>query len=203
MTDFAHAFYEFAQSIEAESRLRLAPTPSGYLHIGNALNFVLNWLAAKCIRMDSGKGAAAIYLRIDDLDTDRLKPAYMQDVFETLEWLQLNWDACPALPPEQEKPYLNAFPAYRKAIFQSSNTKLYFQTLDRLRATGLLFACKKSRRDLVAYADGYPPEFRDQGISLDDPEVFEPQMVVYASRAASWDHMDAALPSFAVMPPMG
>lgn len=39
--------------------------------------------------------------------------------------------------------------------------------------------------------------------SLDDPEVFEPQMVVYASRAASWDHMDAALPSFAVMPPMG
>ena len=38
--------------------------------------------------------------------------------------------------------------------------------------------------------------------SLDDPEVFQPQMVVYASRAPSWDHMDGSLPSFAIMPPM-
>lgn len=37
--------------------------------------------------------------------------------------------------------------------------------------------------------------------SLDDPEVFKPQLVVYASRAPSWDHMDAALPRFAQMPP--
>lgn len=37
--------------------------------------------------------------------------------------------------------------------------------------------------------------------SLDDPEVFSPQMIVYASRAPSWDHMDSALPSFATMPP--
>jgi hypothetical protein len=36
--------------------------------------------------------------------------------------------------------------------------------------------------------------------SLDDPEVFKPQMVVYTERAASWDHMDGTLPSFAAMP---
>jgi hypothetical protein len=36
--------------------------------------------------------------------------------------------------------------------------------------------------------------------SLDDPEVFKPQMVVYTDRAATWDHMDVALPSFAAMP---
>jgi hypothetical protein len=38
--------------------------------------------------------------------------------------------------------------------------------------------------------------------SLDDMEVFQPQMVVYASRAPSWDHMDPGLPSFAIMPPI-
>lgn len=37
--------------------------------------------------------------------------------------------------------------------------------------------------------------------SLDDPEVFKPQMIVYTDRAATWDHMDPALPSFAAMPP--
>ncbi len=58
---WAAEFLAFARTITPAARLRLAPTPSGYLHLGNALNFTLNWLAA---RVHPG---AQLLLRIDDL----------------------------------------------------------------------------------------------------------------------------------------
>lgn len=68
---------------------RLAPTPSGYLHAGNAVNFLLvRWLAD-----DLG---ARVVLRIDDLDTDRSRPAYVDDIFAVLDWLGIAWDEGPS-----------------------------------------------------------------------------------------------------------
>ena len=58
---------------------RIAPTPSGYLHIGNALSFVLTAAIAK-------RRNANLLLRIDDLDRERVEPQYIDDVFETLEF---------------------------------------------------------------------------------------------------------------------
>ena len=48
---------------------------------------------------------------------------------------------------------------------------------------------------------GMPGMLFVRASSLDDPDVFHPQMIVYTDRAAKWDHMDASLPSFAAMPP--
>ncbi|MFN0213703.1 MAG: glutamate--tRNA ligase family protein [Saprospiraceae bacterium] len=132
--------------------MRLAPTPSGFLHIGNALNFTLNWLAAKACGGSPMKGSfASLFLRIDDLDNDRTRPEYLADIFETLQWLKLDWDADP--------------------IFQSNNVQRYDLVLNDLHQRGMLFACKKSRQELAAFEGQYPLEFREQNLSLDAPDV--------------------------------
>ena len=72
---------------------RIAPTPSGYLHVGNAVNFVLtHWLA----RVQRGR----LLLRIDDFDTDRARHAYLEDVFRTLDWLAIDIDDGPSGPAD-------------------------------------------------------------------------------------------------------
>ena len=138
-----------------DSRLRLAPTPSGYLHAGNACNFVLNWMAARLY-----PGKVQLLLRIDDLDAERKRPEYVQDVFDTLNWLGLDWDEGPRNVPDFEANWS-----------QHQRIPLYEQALSQLREADLLFACGKSRRDLAPFDGGYPPEFRNQQLSLDQKDV--------------------------------
>ncbi|QKG53163.1 glutamate--tRNA ligase family protein [Hymenobacter sp. BRD67] len=70
---------------------RLAPTPSGYLHLGNAVNFVLTWLLVR-------RAGGTLHLRIDDLDRARLRRAYLDNIFKTIEWLGLDYDHGPSGP---------------------------------------------------------------------------------------------------------
>ncbi|MCK6694385.1 MAG: glutamate--tRNA ligase family protein [Thermoanaerobaculia bacterium] len=154
MDSFAQGYARFIRSAGPGSRFRLAPTPSGFLHAGNAVNFTLNWLAA---RLHPG---ARVLLRIDDLDADRKRPEYVQDIFDTLNWLGLDWDEGPRDPDDFENNWS-----------QHLRLPLYFNALDELRGGGYLFACGKSRRDLERFQGKYPPEFRNQHLSLDDPNV--------------------------------
>ncbi|MDR2099484.1 MAG: hypothetical protein LBP40_01485 [Campylobacteraceae bacterium] len=64
---------------------RIAPTPSGYIHAGNALNFILTYILAKHI-------GAKIELRIDDIDQNRSKKEFIDDIFKTLRKLGIVWD---------------------------------------------------------------------------------------------------------------
>jgi len=153
-TPFGSEFWVFCRTVTPASRLRLAPTPSGYLHIGNALNFVLNWLAT---RQCPG---ARLFLRIDDLDADRARPEYVQDVFDTLEWLGLDWDEGP----------LNATD-FDATWSQRHRLPQYLGVLEALRRSGRVFACTKSRNDLAPYKGQFPLHFRDQGLSPDLPGV--------------------------------
>jgi glutamyl-tRNA synthetase len=66
-------------------RVRFAPSPTGYLHIGSARTFIFNWLYA---RQNNG----AIILRIDDTDVERNTEASLNSIFEGLNWLGLGWD---------------------------------------------------------------------------------------------------------------
>jgi glutamyl/glutaminyl-tRNA synthetase len=72
---------------------RLAPTPSGYLHLGNALNLLITW---HFVRSHQGK----LILRIDDADSTRTRPQYVEDIFKTLEWLGIDWDMGPSGPDD-------------------------------------------------------------------------------------------------------
>ncbi|MFN0173530.1 MAG: glutamate--tRNA ligase family protein [Saprospiraceae bacterium] len=171
MDSFSQQFFDFSRTVTSESRLRLAPTPSGFIHRGNALNFVLNWLAAKSSMLYAPDIAPAkIFLRIDDLDSDRNRPEYVQDIFDSLEWLKLTWDS--DLYQSTNLPAI-AIPkaGHPSPTYQSSNLLRYSKILEMLREQNLLFACRKSRRDLEQYDNVYPPEFREQGLSLDDPDV--------------------------------
>ena len=153
MSLFGPHFRTFVQSVGTDCQLRLAPTPSGYLHTGNALNFVLNWMAA---RYNKGK----LLLRIDDLDADRKRPEYVQDIFDSLDWLGLDWDQGPRSVADFENNWS-----------QHLRIPHYHKQLDQLRAAGLLFACRKSRSELAPYQGVYPTAFREQGLSLDDSDV--------------------------------
>lgn len=109
---------------------RLAPTPSGFLHLGNAFSFLLTWLHAR-------RQAGHILLRIDDLDAERKRPEFVDDVFTSLHWLGIDWDQGPADATDFEKNWT-----------QQSRLSLYHEALASLRARDLLFACTCSRTQL-------------------------------------------------------
>lgn len=102
---------------------RLAPSPTGRLHLGHARTFAL---AAARARAAGGR----LLMRIDDLDTARCRPEFAAAALEDLAWLGLRWEE----PP----------------IVQSARLERYRLALARLHAAGLVFPCHRSRRDLAA-----------------------------------------------------
>ena len=116
---------------------RFAPTPSGYLHIGNGFNFVLTWLHA---RTRGGN----ILLRIDDLDKGRVRPEYVEDVFRTLDWLGLDWDEGPFGPSDLERKWS-----------QHLRLDRYRSAIDELAFREIAFACALSRVQIIQ-SGGYP-----------------------------------------------
>ena len=150
MDDFRNAFSAACfEPSRSPCKVRLAPTPSGFLHVGNALNFVFNALLAK---LQNGR----IVLRIDDMDSERCKPAYLQDIFDTLHWLQIEWDE----GPEDLKDFESHWS-------QRHRIKQYKSALHSLASKDLLYACAKSRKELSLFAPSYPPDLRTQGLHLE------------------------------------
>src|ERR1700681_647407 len=66
-------------------RVRFAPSPTGYLHIGGARTFIFNWLYAR-------HNQGVMILRIDDTDVERNTQSSLDSIFEGLQWLDLSWD---------------------------------------------------------------------------------------------------------------
>ena len=102
-------------------RGRFAPTPSGPLHLGNVRTALLSWLRA---RLSNGQWL----LRVDDLDTPRIRPGAIESVLQDLRWLGLNWDG--------------------PLVMQSRRRGLYGSFLSTFRRQGYLYPCRCSRREL-------------------------------------------------------
>ena len=110
---------------------RIAPTPSGFLHEGNLVNFLL----VQRLATDVG---ADIALRIDDMDVFRLRPDYVEDIFRCLEWLGIEWQAGPRDMAE-----------YEAQAPVEDRAERYFERLEDMAKAGLpAFVCACSRRDL-------------------------------------------------------
>jgi glutamyl/glutaminyl-tRNA synthetase len=118
---------------------RLAPSPTGLLHLGHARTFRL---AATRARAAGGR----LYLRIDDLDTARCRPEFTTAALDDLRWLGLDWE----LP----------------VITQSSRLPAYRAALAQLHSARLIYPCHRSRKDLVnalsAPHENGAPHFDDE-----------------------------------------
>ena len=110
-------------------RGRLAPSPTGYLHLGHARTF---WIAHQRARAASGK----LVLRNEDLDWQRCKPEFVQAMYEDLRWLGLDWDEGPDIG--------GPFAPY----CQSERRNIHLECWRRLRDGGFIYPCSCSRRDL-------------------------------------------------------
>lgn len=138
-------------------KTRLAPTPSGFLHLGNAFNFVLTWLVA---RSQQGQ----LHLRIDDIDAERRRAEYVEDIFASLEWLGLDYDTGPGGPDDFYQHHSQQLPEKQQQ---------YAHLLNELWQAEKLFACTCSRSEIRRRStDGlYPGTCRQKALSRDMPRA--------------------------------
>ena len=113
---------------------RLAPSPTGGLHLGHARTFLIAWLAA---RHAGGK----VILRIEDLDATRVRAEAAATAITDLQWLGLDWD---------EGPFV-----------QSQRADFYAQALNRLMAAELVYPCTCTRAEIERAASA--PHAEDEG----------------------------------------
>ncbi len=117
-------------SIEAKYRGRIAPSPTGFLHLGHARTF---WIAQERAKENCG----ALILRNDDLDTARCKPEFVTAMYEDLRWVGFNW---------QEGPDCGGpFAPYS----QSERRTFYWAAFEKLRSDGFVYPCNCSRQEVL------------------------------------------------------
>src|SRR5271163_30924 len=107
-----------ATTNETEVRVRFAPSPTGYLHVGGARTALFNWLYA---RGAASHGRGKMILRIEDTDAERNKPELVEGIITALAWLGIDWDEGP--------------------FYQSQRTALYREAALKLLANGTAFLC--------------------------------------------------------------
>jgi glutamyl-tRNA synthetase len=113
---------------------RLAPSPTGGLHLGHARSFLIAWLAAR-------QAGGRVVLRIEDLDASRVRPEASTAAVADLAWLGLDWD---------EGPHV-----------QSERRHLYATALECLKRSGSIYPCTCTRGDIAAAASA--PHAEDEG----------------------------------------
>ncbi len=124
-------------SSSAVPRLRFAPSPTGYLHVGGARTALFNWLFAR-------HTGGTFVLRIEDTDLERSTSEMVQGILDGLRWLGLDWDEGP--------------------FFQTQRMDLYRAAAEKLAASGHAYFCFCSKEELeqrraAATAAGRPPRY--------------------------------------------
>lgn len=110
---------------KSQHRGRLAPSPTGAQHVGNARTYLIAWLRAR-------SGSASLPLRIEDIDSPRIKAGASDLILQDLRWLGLDWDGGP--------------------VIQSQRLPLYEQALQRLKENDLVYPCTCTRSDVAQAA---------------------------------------------------
>src|SRR5512136_976641 len=122
-------------------RLRFAPSPTGYLHIGGARTALFNWLWAR-------HTGGTFVLRIEDTDRERSTQEAVEAIFEGMRWLGLDWDEGPGVGGPHG-PY-----------FQMQRLDLYRSCAEKLVREGRAYACYCSKEELDALREQAKAEKR-------------------------------------------
>lgn len=143
-------------------RVRIAPSPTGNLHIGTARTAVFNWLFAR-------HHGGTFILRIEDTDLERSRPEYTDNILAGLRWLGLNWDEGP--------------------FFQSQRLHLYKAAVEQLLERGLAYRCYTTSEELEALreaqkARGEAPRYdnRHRHLTPEQRAAFEAEGRSYVIR---------------------
>jgi glutamyl-tRNA synthetase len=120
-------------------RVRFAPSPTGFFHVGSARTALFNWLFAR-------QSGGVLILRIEDTDIERNEDRHIEGIQRALEWLGLDWDEGP--------------------FFQSQRGDLYHAAIDKLLADGVAYPCDCTPEAVQARggASGYDGFCRDRGL---------------------------------------
>lgn len=110
-------------SVRQRGCTRLAPSPTGALHLGNARTFLVTWALAR-------QQGLRVVLRIEDLDTPRVKPGVIDQTIDTLRWLGLDWDQGPIIQSEEGSPHHRA-------------------AMEALAAKRMVYPCVRTRREIA------------------------------------------------------
>ncbi len=144
-------------------RTRFAPSPTGFLHVGNIRTALFSWVWAR-------HTGGTFILRIEDTDRDRIVPGALESILESLRWLGLHWDE----GPEVGGPY--------GPYFQSERLDLYRQVAEDLIARGWAYRCYCTPERLEAVraeqrARGEPPGYdrRCRSLTPEERAEFERQ----------------------------
>ncbi|HBR69186.1 MAG TPA: glutamate--tRNA ligase [Rhodospirillaceae bacterium] len=128
-------------------RVRFAPSPTGFLHVGNARTALITWLFAR------SKGGHFL-LRIDDTDLERSKTEFEEDIESSLVWLGVSWD---------------------EKTRQRDRLKRYSECIEKLKAEGRLYACYETAEELslkrkVQLSGGKPPIYDRAALKISPAE---------------------------------
>ena len=129
-------------------RTRFAPSPSGFIHLGNARSAVLNWIYSK-------KNNGEFILRIDDTDKQKSKKEFEISIKENLSWLGIDW---------------------QKTFNQSSRLQIYEKNIFKLKESGRLYPCFETEEELLLkkkslLSSGKPPIYDRSSLYLSQKEV--------------------------------
>jgi nondiscriminating glutamyl-tRNA synthetase len=159
---------------QAAIRVRMAPSPTGPLHIGGARTALFNWLFAR-------KYGGTFVLRIEDTDKDRSEKKYEAEIFEGFKWLGLDWDEGPLangnrLAGMDEK---GSYGPYR----QSERTTIHKKYLEQLLEKGEAYYCYCTKEDLEAQRDaaasqGLAPKYSGHCRNLKTPPAGKKSEVI-------------------------
>jgi len=149
---------------------RLAPSPTGALHLGNARTFLVNWALARQCGWD-------VIMRMEDLDGPRVKQGAAQQALDVLAWLGLDWDG--------------------EVSYQSADLSPYHAALEKLRGQGSIYHCRCSRKEIAAAQSApheggelrypgtcRPDEADHRAASDDEPALLAEDAVAWRLRAA-------------------
>jgi len=138
-------------------RVRFAPSPTGYLHLGNARTALFNYIHAK---HTGGK----LILRVEDTDKERSKKEYEEMLIDDLKWLGIQWDEGPDVGGEHAP--------YR----QSERDHIYKEYIEKLKQSGHIYKCFCTPEELEeerkkALAEGRPPRYSGKCRNLSEEEI--------------------------------
>jgi glutamyl-tRNA synthetase len=131
-------------------RVRFAPSPTGFLHLGSARTALFNWLWARHV-------GGEMLLRIEDTDRERSQPELVDVIFDALRWLGIDWDGEPT--------------------YQSAGAERHASVVEQFLAEGVAYRCDCTQEEVQARvkAAGRPPGYdghcRDRAVPADVPHV--------------------------------